>query len=194
MHQRDHLKRIAIISGKETDWAAYKHTKNGLNIAVKISKASYYRNYFLQNKGNIRETWRGINTILSKNTKTTSFPSKLEGINSVNLSPNDVSNAFNNHFVEVGPNLGKQISQSPVDFSSFITPAESTFELVDLTVAEIAQIIQALPTNKASDLDGIPVALLKIGAPVIEKSLTHIFNLSINRGILPTDCKSISYI
>ena len=105
MLQRDHLKRIAIISGKETDWAAYKHTKNSLNIAVKISKASYYRNYFLQNKGNIRETWRGINTILSKNTKATSFRSKLEGINSANLSPNDMSNAFNNHFAEVGPNL-----------------------------------------------------------------------------------------
>ena len=127
MHQRDHLKRIAIISGKETDWAAYKHTKNSLNIAVKISKASYYRNYFLQNKGNIRETWRGINIILSKNAKTTSFPSKLEGINSANLSPNDMSNAFNTHFVEVGPNLGKQISQSPVDFSSFITPAAVNF-------------------------------------------------------------------
>ena len=59
-----------------------------------------------------------------------------------------------------------------------------------MTVAGIAQIIQALPTNKASGLDGIPVALLKIGAPVIVKSLTHIFNLSINRGILPTDWKS----
>ena len=85
---------------------------------------------------------------------------------------------------------GKQISQSRVDFSSFITPAESIFELVDLTVAEIAQIIQAFAANKASGLDGIPVALLKIGAPVIVKSLTHIFNLSINRGILPTDWKS----
>ena len=107
MHQRDHLERIAIISGKETErnWAAYKHTKNSLIIAVKISKASYYRNYFLQNKGNIRETWRGINTILSKNTKTTSFPAKIEGINSANLSPNDMSSAFNNHFVEVWPNL-----------------------------------------------------------------------------------------
>ena len=104
---------------------------------------------------------------------------KLEGIdpNSEILLPEDISYSFNRHFVEVGPNLAKQISQSSVNFGSFIKPVGTTFELVDLTASEITQIIQALPTNKASCLDGIPATLLKACAPIITKSLTHIFNL-----------------
>ena len=40
MHQRDHLKRIATVTGNDADWIAYKHARNQLNSAVEWSKAS----------------------------------------------------------------------------------------------------------------------------------------------------------
>ena len=44
--------------------------------------------------------------------------------------------------------------------------------------------------NKASGLDTIPANLLKYSANYVSKSLTHIFNLSIDTGILPFDWKN----
>ena len=80
--------------------------------------------------------------------------------------------------------------QSSLSFESFIQPTASTFELVAFEVSEITKIIQNLPTNKASGLDGIPARLLKLCAPTVAKPLAHIFNLSINHGVLPIDWKN----
>ena len=86
--------------------------------------------------------------------------------------------------------MAEKIPQSALNFSSFIKPAETTFELTDFTDSEIAKIIQTLPTKKASGLDGIPACLVKASVSVISESLTHIFNLSINQGVLPDDWKN----
>jgi hypothetical protein len=109
----------------------------------------------------MRETWRGINTILAKNSKNTSVPATFDGIdyNNSTTGPNDISSLFNDYFVEIGPNLTEKIPQSALNFSSSIKPAETTFELTDFTVSEIAKNIQTLPTKKASGLDGIPACL-----------------------------------
>ena len=90
--------------------------------------------------------------------------------------------------------MAEKIPQSALNFSSFIKPAETTFELTDFTDSEIAKIIQTLPTKKASGLDGIPACLVKANVSVISESLTHIFNLSINQGVLPDDWKNARVI
>ena len=192
MYQCDHLKKVATITGNEAVWTAYKQARNNVNSEIKSCKASYYNNFFSNNKGNTRETWRGINTILAKNSKNTSVPATLDGIdyNNSTTGPNDISNLFNDYFVEIGPNLAEKIQQSALNFSSFIKPAETTFELTDFKNSEIAKIIQTLPTKKASGLDGIPACLVKASVSVISESLTHIFNLSINQGVLPDDWKN----
>ena len=53
----------------------------------------------------------------------------------------------------------------------------------------VLKLINSLPLNKASGLDGISCRLLKEAAPVVVPSLTHIINLSITTGIFPDEWK-----
>lgn len=50
-------------------------------------------------------------------------------------------------------------------------------------------LLQSLPLNKASGLDGVSCRLLKVGARIVISSLTHTINLSIKYGIFPDEWK-----
>ena len=77
--------------------------KSTLNVVIVInlnqSKKSYYNNYF-RNNNNTKNTWKGIKSIISLNTKE-SESSKiiLNNKGEFLTNPNDISNQFNNFFV-----------------------------------------------------------------------------------------------
>ena len=54
MHQHDHLERIATVTGNDADWIAYKHARNQLNSAIKLSKASYYHDFLSKQRKDAR--------------------------------------------------------------------------------------------------------------------------------------------
>ena len=104
--------------------------------------------------------------------------------------PHELSNAFNRHFTEIGPNLASQINPLRVTFRDFVESCDSTFELELLTTDELRKLVNDIPVGKADGLDGIPTSLLKLSFTFIASSLTHIFNLVISTGIIPNDWKS----
>ena len=59
-----------------------------------------------------------------------------------------------------------------------------------INVEEVLILVGDLPAGKADGLDGIPACLLKASISYIAGSLTHIFNLVIFTGIIPSDWKS----
>ncbi len=56
----------------------------------------------------------------------------------------------------------------------------------DISTQEVHDIIQAIPTSKATGTDGLSIKLLKIAAPAIIESLTKLINICIARGVFPT--------
>ena len=60
--------------------------------------------------------------------------SKLIIGDTVITDPHELSNAFNRHFVDIGPNLAANISPPRVSFRDFVEPCDSTFELELLTI------------------------------------------------------------
>ena len=56
----------------------------------------------------------------------------------------------------------------------------------DISTQEVHDIIQAIPTGKATGTDGLSIKLLKIAAPAIIESLTKLINICIARGVFPT--------
>ena len=47
----------------------HKTYRNSLSTLLKQSEKSYYNNYFRNNISSIRNTWKGIKSIISLNTK-----------------------------------------------------------------------------------------------------------------------------
>ena len=96
---------------------------------------------------------------------------------------------MNSHFAEVGPRLDSQLPTSAKQFSDYIGPTEHSFSIKETTRDEVIKLLNALPSNKACGLDGIPSRLLKEGKEIIASSLAYIFNLSIKTGIFPDEWK-----
>ena len=64
----------------------------------------------------MRRTWKGINSILSKNNRSHVEPTKLEVKGATLQNPFDIANAFNQHFVNIGPELASSIPSPNTDF------------------------------------------------------------------------------
>ena len=99
-------------------------------------KITYYNNYFKDNSHNIRNTWRGINSMLGNQSKTITI-NEIEFSSLSYESPRDISGILNKHFSEIGPTLTVEIPDTPIKCTDYIKPAEATFILKRITCTEI---------------------------------------------------------
>ena len=189
MRERDRIKRIAILTSDQLKWAEYRRLRNRVNHSIKASKKNYYHSFFKDNVEKAKATWNGINTLLSRK-KNFAPVSKLIIGDTVITDPHELSNAFNRHFVDIGPNLAANINPPRVSFHDFVEPCDGTLELELPTIDGLPKLVNDIPVGKADGLDGIPTCLLKLSFPSTASSLTHIFNLVISKGIIPKDWKS----
>ncbi|KAI8495028.1 hypothetical protein Bbelb_270140 [Branchiostoma belcheri] len=90
-----------------------------------------------------------------------------------------MSQEFNGYFSTCATNPLRHIPEPTTEFS---------FEAVDESTV-LSELLR-LKAKKATGLDKIPSKLLKDSAPVIVKPLTHIFNLSLATGEVPSDWKT----
>ena len=79
-------------------------------VPLRVSKNNYCAEYFSVNAENVRKTWSGIKEII--NVSKSSIPTSPVSINYNNTclsNEKDISNTMNEFFVNVGPNLDKDI-------------------------------------------------------------------------------------
>ena len=71
---------------------------------MKKSKQAYYNKYFETNWSNIKNTWKGIKSLIS-----------LKSV--VSSAPTDIANTFNNYFASIAETTKNNIKNSHKDFS-----------------------------------------------------------------------------
>lgn len=115
MRDTEKFKRKALISNDPKDWANCEEFRNQVNNKIKITKKkTYYQNAFQDNKGSFRKTWQNINDLPSRNSNNLTVKElKLDG--NTTLNSQQVSEAFNNHFANIGPRLASKIHSDMKD-------------------------------------------------------------------------------
>ena len=127
---------------------------------MKKAKRKYFSENLDANKSDPRKTWRLINELQSRQSKSTKV-SQVKTGNQVFTSPGDIAEAFNNHFTSIGQSPAQEIPSLEIDPLSFVQKA--------------IKLLKAIDVGRASGLDKIPNRLLKIAAHVVAPSLTGIF-------------------
>ena len=79
----------------------YKDCRNMLSKILKQSKTNYYNHYFKANWNNIKNTWKGIKSILNIKIISTEFPKTLTVDGTTISNPMETSNIFNNYFSSI---------------------------------------------------------------------------------------------
>ena len=99
-------KKEAIL--KEKFRTNYKKYRNFLSTLMKKSKQAYYDKYFERNQNNIKNTWKGIKSLISLKTVASNVPTVLSLDNGDTITnPYDIANTFNNYFASIAETTKK---------------------------------------------------------------------------------------
>ena len=82
-----------------------------LNTSINKAKSSYFHRCFENANNVMKRQWSTIIEILHKQTKKAKFPDHFVIDDKQITDQKAISNAFNNYFVNIGPNLAANIKQ-----------------------------------------------------------------------------------
>ena len=80
---------------------------------MKKSKQNYFTKYFETNIKNLKNTWKGIKSIISLKNSASSSPNVINFNNELTSDPLKMANVFNNYFSSIG-----EKTQSKTRFSN----------------------------------------------------------------------------
>ena len=166
----------------------YKIHRNKLNSLLHIAEKEHYNTLIEANKNNLRKSWRILKEIINKK-KSSSSSSRFMVNNKIVTDKNEISNGFNSFFTNIGPTLAEKIPSVNRSSTSFMKNRvlESMF-LTDVVDDELMGIIKNLKEG-SSGWDGISCKVVKSTYKDIMTPLLHIFNLSLTKGIFPSELK-----
>ena len=94
---------------KEECHINYNKYRNLLSTLMKINKHACYDIYFEKNWKNIKNTWKGMKSLISLKTVTSSIPTVLSLDNGDTITNSyDIANTFNNYFASIAETTQKK--------------------------------------------------------------------------------------
>ena len=132
---------------KEEFHTNYKKYRNLLSTLMKKSKQAYYDKYFERNWNNIKNTWKGIKSLISLKTVASNVPTVLSLDNGDTITnPYDIANTFNNYFASIAETTKRSIKYSHKHFSDYLSNESSSIKFLQPPdKEEITNIIWAIP-------------------------------------------------
>ena len=175
--------------------AQYKTYRNIYNNLIRKAKALHWHNTLEKSKHDLKNTWKNINLILgrNKNNLKHNFPDTFKYDNKTYSTKDDISNGFNNYFINVGPRLASEIPSMTCNNIPNINFPNS-FYLTPTCPAEVSNVINRLKSKTSCGHDEISPRLVKATAHSISQPISHITNMSFQTGIFPTDLKKAKVI
>ena len=159
------------------DWLNFKFARNFHNKLVKSTIRQYYCSEIKNNHGDMKGTWKTINKIIHNSNKSNKI-TEINNKDGEKIEIRDIPAAFNNHFIDLGYNLSKNIPLCSRKPESYINELSREFTFSEIGEQEVYQLLLSLSLNKAPGLDKLPAALVKLAAPILlnrlRKYLTHV--------------------
>jgi hypothetical protein len=156
------------------------------------AKFQYYRDYLQQNKNDIKKTWSLLKPLISNGSKLASMPTEFITDNVVITHPEEIANAFNNFFANIGHTTSETVPPPQKSFSHYLnldSRCQKTFFMEPVHPLELINTCKSLKPKTSMGHDNISTKLLKESILNTAGPLAHIFNLSFESGIVPDKMK-----
>ena len=164
----------------------YNRFRNRVNRELKKAKKSHYTDYFNEHTDNIKKTWQGIRSIVNVKSNLNQGLSQFKINGKIVDEPKDIANHINDFFVNVGPDVDKNIPKiNHISSDKYLKDRNQfNFIVTHISNEEVLSLIQSLP-NKGTGPVSIPLKLLKDAADIIVVPLCHIIIVSFATGVFP---------
>ena len=184
--ERDYLCKIAARSERgSAEWKRYTNKRNAVIKLNSRLKKEYYQKAINDNKSKSRKLWKTLQSLVPGSKANNVSPHSLTHENKVISDKKEMASVFNKFFATIGSKLGETFNFSDTEHIS-VPVNGNHFEFAHVSIFTVQKIISQLDNNKATGLDGINVRALKFGSPIISFYLSHLFNLSLSTGTVPS--------
>ena len=171
----------------------YKRYKSQLNKLLRTAEKEHITSMIDKYKGNIKKTWKLIKDVI-KNKATLTRETVFEHNGETFTNPKDISEKFNNYFVNIGSTLSSKIEHVNQSPSSYLVGSyNNNLFLAPTTENEVFNVMSSLKKS-STGYDNISSDLLKTSCNIIAPYLVHIINLSFTTGVFPSELKIANVI
>ena len=171
----------------------YKRYKNKLTSILRYCEKQYYTEILDLNKGNVKETWKIINSLINKQSKKKMCCTEFSSNGHTIIGDKNVVNGFN-QFPALASDIPK--SDSDNDFIQYLSNMNNMDSLYiePVTEEEIIQLVNNAKSKTSKGHDDLDMCLVKKIIPYVVTPLKHIFNTSLQKGIFPDSMKKARVI
>ena len=187
IHQRNNLHK-KFVKAKNKDaklllHTRYKTIRNQIVSLCRQNKREYYHNYFMVNSNNLKNTWKGVKSIINLGKNDKSNPTSLLINDELNNNPSKIANEFNNYFTKIAEKIQSTIHTQGQDFNKYLqNKVEHNFFIKPTNQYEIIDTINTNINNKSSGPNSIPNIIFQSIKLFIAEPLADIINLSFSTG------------
>ena len=166
----------------------YKQYRNKLNKLLFEAEKEHYVTLLNENKSNLKKSWRILKDAINKRKGSSSCSRFM--INGETITDKmKIVTGFNKYFVNIGPTLAGGI---PQDNKSSTTYMENrvleSMVITPVVEEEVQSVIKALKDSSAG-WDAISSRVIKTTHSSFIVPLTHIMNMSLLKGVFPSELK-----
>ena len=171
-----------------TTEARYKAYKNKLNHVLRVSKRRYINDQLNSYIGDMKNTWRVLNTIIDNKNRVSRLPERFNCGDVTLDDPLKIANHFNEYFVNMGPNMAKSMSKTNIDPLLYVEEQTSKFTLESISERELSIVMNGLK-DTSPGYDGFKAKAVIYTKNELLRPLCHIINRSLEQGLFPTRLK-----
>ena len=187
---KNRLYRKMLKYKTETNIQKYKTYKKIYERLIKQARCSFFSQNLDINKKNSKKTWEIMNLALNKHKKKLELPDHFtkEGLDL--HEPKEIANQFNSFFAMIGQQTSDSVPPSTKTFNDFLSQNHPNSIYMDPVSQQeiIKTALSCKPKNSSGD-DEIPSVVVRDIIQFVAVPLTHIFNLSLSKGIVPEKMK-----
>ena len=150
----------------------------------------HFKNKFELYKKDCKKTWYTINEVLQLKNKKHMVNDKFitsEGTSCTDK--NEIVEQFNKYFTNIGSILNSKLPKTGEDPTQHIKHNTESFFCAPTDPTEIINIVKSANSSKSSGVDNIDPYVVQKIIPQIANQLAHIFNKSLQTGIVPDKLK-----
>lgn len=183
------LGNLSVSSPSVLNKKRFKDYKNLYNKVIRLRKRLYFSEELILAQGNLKKTWEIMREATGLKKSSKKCTEKLIIGNSSIEGSFNVSEAFNNHFCSIAEKIRSEIlpTDKPPDYYLFDSPHRFTIPL--LSPQDIIDIVSSMEGKPSQDYTGLSAFALKKIITSISLPLSHILNLSIQSGVVPSQFK-----
>jgi hypothetical protein len=164
----------------------FKHYKYTIINLIKFSKKIHFKKFFSENVKNLRETWKGIKSLINVKNVNNVPPNCLQVNKTYITEPTLICKEFNNFFTNVAHELNSKIHSSYISHKKYLKHPNLHSLLISPTNhSEISSLISKLKPRKSIGPNSIPTNILIDFNSEFSHILSNLFNISFLNGIFP---------